>query len=104
METLLSGDQTEKIGNPEPLPDNDTEPNDTTSSNATIGGQAESSSKTAAAPASTNGIMSNMSIGTDLNVSLQDHLTHPIASLSPYQNKYVIFYKLYLDLRLLVFV
>ncbi|KAF2901892.1 hypothetical protein ILUMI_04293 [Ignelater luminosus] len=91
METLLPGDQTEKIGNPEHLPetDIDTELDDsTTSNNAKTNGQVNSSSKPA--PASTNRIMSKKSANVDLNASLQDHVILPISSLNPYHNTWVI--------------
>ncbi|KAF2878996.1 hypothetical protein ILUMI_27178 [Ignelater luminosus] len=90
MEVLLPGDQTGKIGNPEQLPDNDTEPDSTTNSNnATTNDHVNSLSKPATS-ASTYRCMLNKPTNIDLNVSLQDHHIHPISSLNPYHNKWVI--------------
>lgn len=81
LETLVPGDQITKIGDPQNLPDDDTEdaPPKKESTNFTVTSSTKSSND------------STMNVTTKTaNISMQDQLTHPISSLTPYQNKWVI--------------
>ena len=79
METLVLGENASKIGSPEQLPEDDDEPKNNV--------EARPSS-------TTSSVVRPMSSGNrnsvNANDSIQDQLTHPISSLSPYQNKWVI--------------
>ncbi|KAB0796289.1 hypothetical protein PPYR_10350 [Photinus pyralis] len=81
METLVPGHKSSKIGSPEQLPEDDSEPLPSETKNNTV------SSSTSSTVPQVNGSHRN---DTDVNMSMQDQLTHPISSLSPYQNKWVI--------------
>ncbi|KAF5306707.1 hypothetical protein FQR65_LT07262 [Abscondita terminalis] len=81
METLVPGEKTQKIGEPQQLPDNDDEDNKPQKKESSY-------SVNTSGQGSTNSSMNYSSSVT--NTSLQDQLTHPISSLSPYQNKWVI--------------
>lgn len=81
METLVRGENTGKIGSPEPLPDDDEPLVENDSKNKQVSSTSSTSLHVV------NGNNRNVS---DPNVSIQDQLTHPISSLSPYQNKWII--------------
>lgn len=78
LEKLTAGENLEKIGSPVVLPEGESATTNGTTNKDT---KPSTSFKptTVAKPPTTNGL--------DQSVSLQDHLTHPIDSLSPFQNK-----------------
>lgn len=81
METIISGDKIGKIGNPLVLPEDDelykpATPETSTSASNNISIKASSGTSSSY----TNG---------NSNYHIEEQLINPIASLSPYQNKYV---------------
>ncbi|KRT83138.1 hypothetical protein AMK59_3541, partial [Oryctes borbonicus] len=86
LEVLLPGDKVSKrIGSPEQLPDDDisANPNQSASKpNVSYSNPTSSSYQPGTSNAHANGI--------SMNESLNEHLTHPISSLTPYQNKWII--------------
>ncbi|KAI4471650.1 replication factor a 1 rfa1 [Holotrichia oblita] len=82
LEVTASGDKvTKKIGEPEPLSEDDL--SSTAMKQAAL--KPNVSHETSCQPTTSKG---HPNIVT-LNQSLQDQLTHPISSLTPYQNKYI---------------
>lgn len=82
MEVLVPGGQTDKIGSPESLPESDYE--DGASSSGILKDCLEFSNKEFMP---TFPLLNTGFNPTD--VSLRDQVTHPISSLSPYQNRCV---------------
>ncbi|KAK4876505.1 hypothetical protein RN001_009011 [Aquatica leii] len=77
MEILVPGGQLTKIGDPQQLPDNDEE-------------DLPSKSDSSISFLTTVSKDTLMNTTTNRNVSMQNQLIHPISSLSPYQNNWVI--------------
>lgn len=79
LEVIAPGDKVnEKIGTPEMLPDDDlvqqkTEPKSNGNANTTTGLHPSTSS--------------NKPSGITMNEYMREQITHPISSLTPYQNK-----------------
>ncbi|KAI4471648.1 replication factor a 1 rfa1 [Holotrichia oblita] len=83
LEVIASGDKvTKKIGEPEPLPEDDLS-NTATKQAAS---KPNVSHEASCQPTTSKGHPNRVT----LNQSLQDQLTHPISSLTPYQNKWII--------------
>ncbi|XP_055630999.1 replication protein A 70 kDa DNA-binding subunit [Toxorhynchites rutilus septentrionalis] len=80
----------EKIGNPQPLSDNISAGGGSSGSTASAGAKAETNGSISNGSAYQNRTNSANTSSSAGNMSLHDHLTHPISSLSPYQNKWVI--------------
>lgn len=91
LDILVSGDEVgSQIGKPEQLSDTpqaaETSNNLATSSNRGVVNGQSSNTYQQQKPTYYNQNSSN-SLNTSMNNSLQNQLTHPISSLSPYQNK-----------------
>lgn len=85
MEVIASGDKVnKKIGAPEALPEDDLAGTGTKTSPSKPNTSNTTSNSTLYKPTTSNGNANQVT----LNQSLQDQLTHPISSLTPYQNKY----------------